>query len=112
MLNNKKKANKKTNKPECDPVLLGLLCEALLPLLIQAPHLAVFVHVCFGLFSQREIWSPQVKTDAVLTGQNTGETVNPLICSGFNVEHLKPGLQLTVIYCVRARAPGTPAACP
>lgn len=43
--------------PECDPVLLGLFCEALLPLLIQTPHLAVLLHVSFYLFCQREIWS-------------------------------------------------------
>ena len=59
--------------PKCDPVLLGLFCEALLPLLIQTPHLAVLVHVSFCLFCHREIWSPQVKIGTVLTEERRGE---------------------------------------
>ncbi len=59
--------------PECDPVLLSLFCEALLPLLIQTPHLAVLLQVSFCLFCQREIWDLQVKIGTILTEEGRGE---------------------------------------
>lgn len=54
-------------QPERDPVLICLLREALLPLLIQTPHLAKLLHVSLDLLRQGEIWRLQVETGAVLT---------------------------------------------
>lgn len=60
--------------PERDPVLLGLLCKALLPLFIQTPHLAESIQVFLCFFCQREIWSVQVETGTVPTGEGGRHT--------------------------------------
>lgn len=65
-----KDPNGQTPVPECDPVLLGLFCKALLPLFIQTPHLSVLIQVSICLFCQREIWSVQIKIGTVLTTED------------------------------------------
>lgn len=81
--------------PECDPVLLGLFCEALLPLLIETPHLAVLLHVSFCLFCQREIWSIQVKIGAVLT-ERRGEERTVLSGTMHRGTHQSVNIELQV----------------
>lgn len=60
--------------PEWYPVFLGLLWEPLVPLLIQTPHLAAFLHVSFCLFGHRERRSLQIEIGTVFTEESTGES--------------------------------------